>query len=52
MCGERGREIRSESRRRLGRERRREGASLLPNEGSALVELRMDMEEEATKAEY
>lgn len=48
MCGGRGREIRSESRRRLGRE----GATLLPNEGSALVELKMDVEERLTKTEY
>lgn len=45
MCGERGREILGESRRRLGRKARREGAALLPNEGSALVELRMDVED-------
>lgn len=49
MCGERGRAIRSESRRRLGRKERREGATLLPNEVSALVELRIDMEEGETK---
>lgn len=49
MCGERGRAIRSESRRQLGRKERREGATLLPNEVSALVELRIDMEEGETK---
>lgn len=51
MCGERGREILGESRRRLGRKARREGAALLPNEGSALVELRMDVEDGVTKTE-
>lgn len=35
--------------RRLGRKERREGATLLPNEVSALVELRIDMEEGETK---
>lgn len=47
MCAEREGEIRSRSRKRLGRRTRREGGRgpLLPNEGSALVELKMDMEE-------
>lgn len=49
MCGDRGREILGESRGRLGRKARREGAALLPNEGSALVELRMDVEDGVTK---
>ena len=35
-----------------GKKRGGRGATLLPNEGSALVELRMDMEEGVTKSEY
>lgn len=36
----------------MGRETRREVAPLLPNEGRALVELRVDMEDGATRTEY
>lgn len=50
MCGERGRKIRSERQGGdWGGKTSREGDTLLPNEGSALVELKMDMKHGVTK---